>query len=100
MKLQNANGKIGPVVNPEKFESMRAALLSVLPPDGPGLTFDEFCALVEPVVPRGFFPDMGSVRWYAKSVQLHLEAVGEVRRDYRSRPLRFRRVDGAAATAL
>ena len=91
MAVRNVNAP-GRVRNLDagKFEAMRKALLAVLPKRAPGLTQAEMFAAVKLHLPEDLFPGGAKAEWWAKSVQLDLEAKGTVVRDA-GRPLRWRR---------
>jgi hypothetical protein len=77
-------------VNAAKFAAMRKVLLAVLPASGPGLTQKEMMEAVRGRASAAMFP--GSTHmWWAKTVQLDLEARGRVVRDKAAKPLRWRR---------
>lgn len=77
-------------VNAAKYHAMRTVLLKVMPRKGPGLTQAEMMAAVGAVADANVFPGTTHM-WWAKSVQLDLEARGELVRDG-GRPLRWHRV--------
>lgn len=84
----------------EKYNAIRAAMLASLPAQdsGESMTFDELerevaAYLKEKDVPEELFPKPGSVRWYTKTVQLDLEARGEIERLPDQSPIRLRRRD-------
>lgn len=72
------------------YEAMRDAMLEVLPPSAPGLTQGELRDAVIPHLPDDLFPGGAKAGWWAKSVQLDLEAKGVIEREA-SRPLRWHR---------
>jgi hypothetical protein len=72
------------------YRAMRDALLKVLPAAAPGLTQAEMIEAVKPHLPADLFPGGAKAGWWAKSVQLDLEAKGEIVRDA-IKPLRWRR---------
>ncbi len=74
-----------------KYNAMRQALAEVLPTEAPGLTQAEMFKAVVPHLPEEHFPGGATAGWWAKSVQLDLEARGLVVRE-RSKPLRWHRV--------
>ncbi len=76
-------------VDAEKYETMRRAVLKVLPRRAPGLTQTEMRRAVRKHVPVALFPGAKS-DWWSKLVQLDLEAKGEVEREA-SKPLRWHR---------
>lgn len=78
-------------VDAAKYAAMRSALLRVLPVKEPGLTQAEMSRAVLRHLPREHFPGGAKAGWWAKTVQLDLEAKGLVIRD-RVKPLRWRRV--------
>jgi hypothetical protein len=77
-------------VDRAKYEAMRAAMLGVLPAESPGLTQQELFDAVGPHLPDDLFPGGAKSGWWAKTVQLDLEARGAVVRE-KTKPLRWRR---------
>lgn len=77
-------------VNADKYEAMRQALITVLPDRPPGLTQKEMTASVKAHLPDDLFPGGRTAGWWAKTVQLDLEAKGLVIRD-QGKPLRWTR---------
>lgn len=67
-------------VNRAKYEAMRAALLSVLPNEAPGLKVPEAKDALLPLLPEALFPRGGTAGWWLKAVQLDLEAKGVIKR--------------------
>ena len=78
-------------VDARRYGATRTALLEVLPRHLPGLTQAEMFSAVVPHLPEALFPGGAKAGWWAKTVQLDLEAKGLVRRDLKSRPLRWTR---------
>lgn len=72
------------------YQAMRAALLKVLPLKQPGLTQDEMRRAVVPHLPKSLFPGGAKASWWAKVVQLDLEAKGVIVREA-TKPLRWHR---------
>lgn len=72
------------------YRAMRLALLKVLPARPPGLTQDEMIRAVVPHLPKALFPGGAKAGWWAKAVQLDLEAKKVVSREA-TRPLRWHR---------
>jgi hypothetical protein len=72
------------------YHAMRAALLEVLPAGMPGLTEAEMRDAIVPHLPDDLFPGGAKAGWWAKSVQLDLEAKGVISREP-SKPLRWHR---------
>ncbi|MEL6299384.1 MAG: hypothetical protein AAFQ45_12515 [Pseudomonadota bacterium] len=66
--------------DPQKYADMRAAMLKVLPDAPPGLTQSEVFAAVKPHLPQATFPAGKASGWWAKTVQLDLEARGILKR--------------------
>lgn len=67
-------------VDAEKFSAMRAAFLEQVPADGPGRTPAQIIAALRPTLPADLFPGGEKAGWWAKAVQLDLEAKGVIRR--------------------
>ena len=61
-----------------------------LPPRSPGLTQNEIREAVVPYLPANLFPGGVKAGWWAKSVQLDLEAKGEPVREA-TKPFRWHR---------
>jgi hypothetical protein len=79
------------LVDAVMYDAMRRVLLKVLPKTPPGLTVEEMYAKVATQLPKDLFPAGGKAGWWAKTVQLDLEAKGIIARQ-NTRPLRLRRV--------
>ncbi|MFZ1725872.1 MAG: hypothetical protein WBO29_12955 [Albidovulum sp.] len=77
-------------VDEGKYLAMRAAYLSVLPTTEPGLAPAEVQKCVVPLLPAALFPNGEKAGWWAKAVQLDLEAKGLAIRSIGS-PVRLRR---------
>jgi hypothetical protein len=75
-------------VNAAKYQAMKQAMLQVLPSEGPGLTQAEIREAVIPHLPEDLYPGGSTAGWWAKTVQLDLEAKGLVAREA-TRPLRW-----------
>ncbi len=78
-------------VNASKYAAMRGALLKVLPRRAPGVTQAEMFESVLEHLPEDLFPGGAKANWWAKTVQLDLEARGVVRRSAQVKPLRWYR---------
>ena len=63
-------------VDASKYAAMKDALLAVLPESPPGLTQTEMAAAVLEHLPEELFPGGATAGWWAKTVQLDLEAKG------------------------
>ncbi len=73
------------------YRAMRQALLKALPAQAPGLTQDEMVEAVKPYLPAELFPGGAKAGWWAKSVQLDLEAKKVIVREP-TKPLRWHRL--------
>ncbi|MEL6259862.1 MAG: hypothetical protein AAFQ40_15965 [Cyanobacteria bacterium J06623_5] len=61
-------------VDAEKYKVTRKALLNLLPNQSPGLTQKEIQAKIPDYLPDSLFPSGQKSGWWAKTVQLDLEA--------------------------
>ncbi len=75
-------------VDAAMYRAMKAAMLKVLPAKAPGLTQAEIREAVVPHLPQDLYPSGAKAGWWAKTVQLDLEAKGVVIREA-TRPLRW-----------
>ncbi len=91
VRIENVNhpGK-STHVDAGMYHAMRTALLDVLPGTSPGMTQSQMRDAVVPKLPQDLFPGGARAGWWAKAVQLDLEAKGEIKREL-SRPLRWHR---------
>lgn len=78
-------------VNAEMYRAMKQAYLKVLPAAAPGLTIAEIHKRLPAHLPERLYPGGAKAGWWAKTVQLDLEAKGVVARED-SRPLRLHKV--------
>ncbi|MES2154509.1 MAG: hypothetical protein V4510_05175 [bacterium] len=76
-------------VDAEKYAAMKDVLLAVVPAKAPGITQGEMFEAVRAKASRAKFPG-STERWWAKCVQLDLEAKGVLRR-VDGTPLRWHR---------
>lgn len=83
----NTPGRVSRV-NAAKYMAMKDAFLSILPNVSPGLTQAEIRSAVIPYLPNDLFPEGKTSGWWAKTVQLDLEAKGLVFRE-KTKPLRW-----------
>lgn len=79
-------------VDRKKYEAMRKALLKVLPRKAPGLTQKEMFEAVKAHLPETLFPGGAKAGWWAKTVQLDLEAKRIIIRSTEIKPTRWRRL--------
>lgn len=93
IRIENINhpGKSTPV-DAGMYGAMRTALLSILPGAAPGLTESQMRDAALKILPQDLYPDGDKAGWWAKAVQLDLEAKGEIAREL-SRPLRWHRLE-------
>jgi hypothetical protein len=77
-------------VDAAKYGAMKRAYLKVLPRTSPGLTIAEIHGRVLAHLPEELFPGGAKAGWWAKAVQLDLEAKGVVVRE-KNTPLRLRK---------
>lgn len=75
-------------VRADMYRAMKAAMLKVLPRQSPGLTQNEIRTAVVPHLPEELFPGGAKAGWWAKTVQLDLEAKGLLVRE-KTKPLRW-----------
>ena len=75
-------------VDADKYNAMKLAFLKVLPTSKPGLTQKEILEKVIAFLPEALFPGGEKSGWWAKTVQLDLEAKHIVFRE-QSKPLRW-----------
>ena len=89
IEVENVNtpGKITRV-NRAKYEEMKRAMIAALPKKSPGLTQDEIREAVKPLLDQDLFPGGKTSGWWAKSVQLDLEAKEKMVREH-TKPLRW-----------
>jgi hypothetical protein len=92
IEIQNVNN-LGRTerVDADKYEAMKKAFLKILPATSPGFTAAEVLAGVLPHLPKGLFPQGATAGWWAKAVQLDLEAKDIIVRE-KTKPLRWHRV--------
>lgn len=76
-------------VDATKYKATRVAMLKALPRRAPGLTQQEMMVAMRKALSASQFPGT-TTSWWAKTVQLDLEAKGLVVRDG-GKPLRWRR---------
>jgi hypothetical protein len=88
VRTPNVPGYSGSV-GAAKYEAMKKVLLTVMPRKAPGLTQAEMMAAVGKAAPKDTFPRT-TYMWWAKCVQLDLEARGELKREA-TKPLRWHR---------
>lgn len=75
-------------VDADMYKAMRQAFLRILPKTSPGLTLAEISKRLIAYLPEKLFPDGAKAGWWAKTVQLDLEAKGVVARE-KTKPIRL-----------
>jgi hypothetical protein len=75
-------------VGADRYLAMYQAFLKALPKESPGLNQSEIREAVKPYLSEDLYPGGQKVGWWAKSVQLDLEAKGILVRED-SKPLRW-----------
>jgi hypothetical protein len=78
-------------VDATMYQAMRQVMLEVLPAQAPGLTQDELVEAVKRHLPADLFPGGAKAGWWAKTVQLDLEAKKAIVREP-TKPLRWHRL--------
>lgn len=89
-------GKRGVNIDRPKYESMRKALLRVIPKNARGVAFGDLPGLVSPHLDRAAYPPEASVPWYLISVKQDLEARGLIEQVPGVKPQHVRRTKAAA----
>lgn len=89
IEVENVNtpGKVTRV-NAAKYKDMLQAFENALPKASPGVTQSEMVDVVKPHLSADLFPEGKTCRWWAKTVQLDLEAKGKLVREA-VKPLRW-----------
>jgi hypothetical protein len=75
-------------VDANRYQAMHAAMLKILPDHEPGLTQPEIRLAALSHLPEDLFPGGKKAGWWAKTVQLDLEAKGVLVREL-TKPLRW-----------
>lgn len=78
-------------VNAAMYNAMKKAMWKVLPKRAPGMTQAEMREAVLAHLPEDLFPGGAKAGWWAKTVQLDLEAKGSMVREA-TKPLRWHRL--------
>ncbi len=87
VRTPNVPAYRGSVERP-RYDAMKRALLKVLPAKRPGLTQSAMFEAVLPHLPATLFPGGAKAMWWAKCVQLDLEARGALER-HATKPLEW-----------
>lgn len=92
VKVQNVNhSEHVRYVDADMYAAMRLTYLKVLPTSSPGITLAEVQERLLSQLPKNLFPNGARAGWWAKTVQLDLEAKGLVSRE-KTKPLRLHKV--------
>jgi hypothetical protein len=78
------------LVDANMYRAMKRAFLKILPKTSPGLKEVEMRERLLAHLPEKLFPQGAKAGWWAKTVQLDLEAKGLVARE-KTKPLRWRK---------
>ena len=78
------------LVDADMYKAMKQAYLAVLPASAPGLTVAEIHERLNAELPQNLYPGGAKAGWWAKTVQLDLEARGIIKR-VKTNPLRLHR---------
>jgi len=91
VEVENVNhpGRVRSV-DADMYEAMKWAFLTILPKTSPGLTAAEIRKHLMTCLPEELFPQGAKAGWWAKTVQLDLEAKRVIARE-KARPLRWRK---------
>ncbi len=76
-------------VDAAKYRAMRECMLQLVPTEPPGISAQELYDALVPALPQEIWPNGEKVGWWQKAVQLDLEAKAILRRDPKSKPLRW-----------
>jgi hypothetical protein len=77
-------------VDADMYAAMKSAYLAVLPASPPGLTLAQIREQLTAHLPQALYPEGAKAGWWAKAVQLDLEAKGIIVR-VKTSPLRLHR---------
>ena len=83
--------KEGVAIDVAKYETMKRALLKVVPRTAKGVPFKDLARLVKPHLSKQAFDGKASVTWYTVTVKLDLEAREQLERVPGARPQHVRR---------
>ena len=89
IEVENVNlpGQIARV-DAVKYAAAKKALIAILPNQQPGLTQSEIMEAIKIEIDQKLFPGGAKSGWWMKTVQLDLEAKGQIRR-ISGKPLRW-----------
>ena len=75
-------------VDRARYDAMKNAYLKVLPGKSPGLTLAEISVRLSRELSQDLYPDGARAGWWAKTIQLDLEAKRVIRRE-KTNPIRL-----------
>ena len=81
--------KEAPRISAEKYQAVRAAILTAVSEDEGGILFKDLAERVSQLLSPQVLENLGSVGWYTTSVKLDLEARGLIKRVPGSKPQRL-----------
>ena len=84
-------GKKPTRIDAKKFETVRRAILAVVPPKGQGLLFTDLTPRVAAKLNTAQKSQFGSLMWYVTTVKLEMEVRGEIQRVRGISPQRLKR---------
>jgi len=90
-QLIHPEGKTAPRIERWKYDTLRAALLQIIPNDTQGIPFGGLDQRVTAALSPDQIARLGSVSWFMTHVKLDLEARGEIERVPGASPQRLRR---------
>jgi hypothetical protein len=89
---RHPDGKQGVNIERSKYDTMRKALLKVIPRRAEGVAFGDLADLVVDHLDPAVFTEDVSVQWYVVAVKQDLEARGEIEQVPKAKPQRLRRL--------
>ena len=75
-----------------KYNTIRTAILGIIPAKGPGIEFKLLAGLIGKHLSSEIVSQIGSLPWYTTTVKLDMEVRGELQRIAGSRPQRLLRM--------
>lgn len=74
-----------------KYEAVRKAILKAVPRKAPGMAAKDLPDRVAALLTDDLRARLGSIAWHTTSVKLHMETLGELRRDPKLKPQHIQR---------
>lgn len=72
-----------------KYDTVRSAILRILPRAEPGIEFRQLVRMVSKSLDHKTREALGSISWYTTTVKLEMEVNGEIQRTGGTRPQRL-----------